>query len=213
MFEKVSGMMFVEQTEQYLSDDVINIIETIVNYHISRSYKDVRNIILGYNPKTRKWRTKYGESVQKKISGTFGQEQIFTHTFLSDANSNGFIKGQGMIFYDDDVYDNTRIYTDDAVKRILDLFFTISKNVIEYRYIIDIIITEWNIKNKVALNRDDVKQDTYGNVHLRPIEVRETAWKEFKNICRHNRVIVKDGLKHAIITFLKDRAEMLDGLE
>lgn len=207
MLEKMSSMMFVEQTEQYLNDDVINIIETMVNHHVSKNYKDVRNIILGYNSKTREWKSKYGESLQKKTFRILEQEQ-FIHTSLSDSNSDKFIKNQGMTFYDDDIYDITRIYTDDVVKRILDLFFTISKNVIEYKHIIDIIITEWNIKNKVVLNRDDIKQDTYGSIHLRPIEVRETAWKEFKSICRYRKVIVRDGFKQAIITFLEDRAEM-----
>lgn len=199
------SMMFVNQC---LDNEIINIIEKMVNYHISGNYNEVRNIILGYNSKTRRWSSKYGENIDKKIN----TESIPVSAFFSGYIPEGFTKNSGMVFFDDEVYDIVKLHADESVKRILEVLFTLSENVIEYRYIIDIIITEWNtenVKNGISLNKINVDPDVCGAYHWHKIEVREGPWKEFKGTCRSRGIMTRDAFKLAILRFLDNRAEML----
>jgi hypothetical protein len=206
---KSDSMIFVDKC---LADDLINVIEKMVNYHVDKNYKDVRNIILGYDSKNGEWRSRYGESLEKKISGP---EQIITYTsppmcsfFL---NTESFTK-QGMIFYEDDIYNNVRFQLDESIKRVLDVMFTLSDRVIEYRYIIDIIITEWNlknIKNSIIPIKVNADPDICGDLYFHQLEVRENVWREFRSISRHKGLMIRDSFKQAVIGFLEDRADML----
>lgn len=206
---KPGSMVFADK---YLADDLISMIEKMVNHHIDKNYKEVRNIIIGYDSKNGEWRSRYGESLDKKISGS---EQIITYTsppvcsfFL---NTESFTK-QGMIFYEDEIYNNVRLQLDESMKRILDIMFTLSDRVIEYRYIIDIIITEWNlknIKNGITPIKVNMDPDICGDLYFHQLEVRESAWREFRSISRLNGLTLRDSFKEAVIGFLEDRAEML----
>jgi hypothetical protein len=206
---KSDSMIFVDEC---LADDLNNVIEKMVNYHIDKNYKEVRNIILGYDSKNGEWRSRYGESLEKKISGS---EQIITYTsppmcsFFLDTES--FTK-QGMIFYEDEIYNNVRFQSDESIKRVLDVMFTLSDRVIEYRYIIDIIITEWNlknIKNSITPIKVNVDPDICGDLYFHQLEVRENAWREFRSISKHEGFMIRDSFKQAVIGFLEDRADML----
>jgi len=203
------SMIFLDE---YLSDDANYIIEQMMDHHISKNYKNVRDIILGYNYKNRRWASKYGESlVKKEIITTESVCAFFPKSSDIDISRDIFIKSGGMIFYDDEIFDNVRIHMDDVVKRILDVLFTISENVIDYKYVTDIIVTEWNIKNTTSLHKNNVPYDIYGELHLRPIEVRESSWKEFKSIVRNKGLMTRDAFKIAAIDFLENRADMLNG--
>lgn len=206
---KPGSMIFVDKC---LADDLINVIEKMVNYHIDKNYKDVRNIIIGYDSKNGEWISRYGESLEKKISGP---EQTITYTSQSVCsfflNTESFTK-QGMIFYEDEIYNNIRLQLDESMKRVLDVMFTLSDRVIEYRYIIDIIITEWNlknIKNSVIPIKINVDPDICGDLYFHQLEVRENAWREFRSISRYKGLMLRDSFKQAVIEFLEDRAEML----
>lgn len=199
-----SPMIFVEH---HLSDNVIDVIETLVNNHISKNYKEVRNIILGYNSKTGKWISKYGENLTKK--GTIKTESSI-HFSLAPIDT--FTKNNSMIFYDDEVYDSATFYADESVRRILDMLFTISEHVIEYARIIDIIITEWgvdNVRNSISLDDIDISYNICGELHYRRLYVRRQAWKKFKNIARRRKLNVRDSFKLAVIGFLENRSIIL----
>lgn len=196
----------MEFVDQYLSDGCANIVEEMVNLHVSKDYENVRNIILGYDSKKGVWISKYGESLVKRGIIMAGRT-IVNRSF--SGSTEDFFKNSGMIFYDDEVSDTIRIYIDDASKRILDVMFTVSKNVIEYRHIIDIIVTEWNMKNAVGLYKNGIDIDICGELHFFPIEVKEDTWKEFKSVAKHKGLTVRDSFKLAIINFLENRAEIL----
>jgi len=164
-----------------------------MDHHILRNYKDVRNMILGYDSKRGIWISKYGESLARK--------EIIPNKV--------FVKG-GMTFYEDEVFDRIRINMDDVVKRVLDVLFTISKYVIDYKYITDMIVTEWNSKNTTLLDKTNVPYDIYGEIHLYPIDIRENSWREFKSISRQKGLMVRDAFKIATIDFLRNRACILD---
>lgn len=207
--KKSGSMIFVDKC---LADDLINVIEKMVNYHIAKNYKEVRNIILGYDSKNGKWLSKYGESLEKKISGS---EQIITYTSPSICsfflNTERFEK-QGMIFYQDEIYNNVRLQLDESIKRVLEVMFTHSDRVIEYRYIIDLIITEWNLKNiKDSITPIKIKTDPdiCGDLYFHQLEVRESAWREFRSISRYKGLMIRDAFKQAVIGFLEYRSEML----
>lgn len=207
--DKQSSMMFVDKC---LDDDLVNVIEKMVNHHIDKNYKEVRNIILGYDSKNEEWRSRYGEILERKLSGT---DQIVTYVSPSTCsffmNTENFAK-QGMIFYEDDIYNNVRFHMDESIKRVLEVLFTISDRVIEYRHIIDIIITEWNLKNirnSISPNKINTDPDICGDLYFHQLEVRENAWKELRNISRHKGLIIRDAFKQAVVGFLEDRAEML----
>ena len=201
-------MVFIDK---YLTDDLNNVIEKMVNYHIEKNYKEVRNIIIGYDSKNKEWRSRYGENLEKRI---FGPEQ--TISYISSVcsfflNTENFAK-QGMIFYEDEIYNNVRLQLDENIKRILDVMFTISDRVIDYRYIIDMIITEWNLKNiKNSIPPINIQTDPEicGDLYFHQLEVRESAWREFRSISRFEGLMVRDAFKLAVIGFLEDRAEML----
>ncbi len=198
--------------DKCMGDDANYIIEIMMNYHISKNYKGVRDIILGYDSKANEWISSYGESISKRFGGPTG----FIHSSSSAspnicAHKDIFIKGEGMTFYDDDIFSIARIHMDTVVKRILDALFTISENVIDYKYITDIIVTEWNIKNMTSIYRNNTSYDTYGELHLRSVEVREKSWKEFKGVVRNNGLMIRDAFKIATIDFLENRANMLNG--
>ena len=208
---KSDSMIFVDKC---LDDDIINVIEKMVNHHIDKNYKELRDIIIGYDSKNGEWRSRYGESLEKKISGP---DQIITYTsppvcsfFL---NTESFTK-QGMIFYEDEIYNNVRLQLDESMKRVLDIMFTLSDRVIEYRHIIDIIITEWNLKNiknsitPIKINADP-DPDICGDLYFHQLEVRENAWREFRSISRHKGLILRDSFKQAVIGFLEDRVDMI----
>lgn len=186
-----------------LSDNANYIIEVMMNHHVSKNYKDVRNIILGYNSKTGKWASKYGENLARR-------DITKIESMCSFFSTDSFIKSKGMIFYDDEIFDSVRIHTDDIIKRVLDVLFTISENVIDYKYVTDIIVTEWNIKNTTSLYNDSMSYNIYGELHFRPIEVRENSWKEFKSVVKHKGLVIRDAFKIATIDFLENRADMLN---
>lgn len=210
--KKSSGSMIF--LDEYLSDDANYIIEEMMNYHISKNYKNVRDIILGYNYKTRRWASKYGENLaRKEITNIESVCSFFPRSSPSniEISKDVFIKSGGMIFYEDEIFDNIRIHMDDVVKRILDVLFTISENVIDYKYVTDIIVTEWNIRNTTSLHKNNIPYDIHGELHLRPIEVRENSWKEFKSIVRNKGLMTRDAFKIAAIDFLENRADVLNG--
>jgi hypothetical protein len=207
--QKPESMRFVDKC---LDDDLIDTIEKMLNHHIDKNYKEVRNIILGYDSKNKEWKSRYGEILEKKLSGT---DQIITYTSPSIypmfMNTENFTK-QGMIFYDDDIYNNVRFHMDESIKRVLEVLFTISDRVIEYRHIIDIIITEWNLKNvrnSISPNKINTDPDICGDLYFYQLEVRENAWKELRSISRHKGLMIRDAFKYAVIGFLENRAEML----
>lgn len=207
--QKPESMIFVDKC---LDDDLIDTIEKMVNYHIDKNYREVRNIILGYDSKNNGWKSKYGEILEKKLSST---DQIITYTSTTICsfflNTENFTK-QGMIFYEDEIYNNVRFHTDESIKRVLEVLFTISDRVIEYRHIIDIIITEWNLKNvrnSISPNKINTDPDICGNLYFHQLEVRENAWKELRSISRHKGLMIRDAFKQAVIDFLEDRADML----
>lgn len=200
-FEEKSGMIF---TDQWLDDDIIQTLETIVNYHVTRNYKEVRNIIFGYDSKSSMWISKYGKGLDKKLSNPIDNSP-------PSPNTENFTK-QGMTFYEDEIYTNIRFHVDESIKRILDLMFTYSDKVVEYRHIIDIIISEWNlrnIKNSIIPTEVNINSEICGNLFFYQLEVRENAWKELRSISRHKGLMIRDTFKHAVIGFLENRAEML----
>jgi len=206
---KPGSMIFVDKC---LADDLINVIEKMVNYHIDKNYKEIRNIILGYDSKNGEWLSRYGESLEKKISGP---EQTITYTSPSVCsfflNTESFTK-QGMIFYEDEIYNNIRLQLDESMKRVLEVMFTLSDRVIEYRHIIDLIITEWNlknIKNSISPIKINADPDICGDLYFHQLEVRENAWREFRSISRYKGLILRDSFKQAVIGFLEDRVDML----
>ena len=205
---KQDPMIFVDKC---LADDLINVIEKMINYHIGGHYKEVRNIIIGYDSKNGEWKSRYGEGLEKKMTGS---EQTISYTssvctlFL---NTESFTK-QGMIFYEDEIYNNIRLQLDESMKRVLEVMFTLSDRVIEYRHIIDIIITEWNLKNitgSITPIKTKVDPDICGDLYFHQLEVRDNAWREFRSISKHKGLTIRDAFKQAVTGFLENRAEML----
>lgn len=210
-------MQFVDKC---LSDDAIYIIENMVENHISGNYQYVRNVILGYDSKNDIWKSKYGEYIAKRHVSDMKPPtapQIYvlrSRRMIKDEKADIFTKNNGMTFYDDDVYESIRIYTDDSVKRVLEVLFTLSKNVIEYRYIIDIIITDWNvdnIKDMISLNRTYTDPGICGDLHYCTLDISKGSWEDLKKITRYRGLTIRDAFKDAVITFLEGRSNMLKG--
>lgn len=199
-------MIFLDEC---LSEDANRVIEMMMNHHVARNYKSVRDIILGYDSKTKIWISKYGESLANRFDNVAGSTYSSTRSFDTSIYKDTFIKSGGMIFYDDEVFDSVRVHTDDVIKRILDSLFTISKNVIDYKYITDIIVTEWNIKNVTSVYNNNISYDIDGELHFRSIDIRESSWREFKSIIRNLRLTARDAFKVATTDFLENRADML----
>lgn len=217
-------MQFVDRC---LSDSAIYTIENMVENHISGNYQNVRNIILGYNSKDDIWESKYGEYISKRYvlemkplttlpvyvrrNCTNGKHDT-NDKISNNKKIESFSKNNGMTFYDDDVYNNIRIYMDDSVIRVLEVLFTLSKGVIEYRDIVDIIITEWDVNNVVDvlyLNKSYTDPGICGNLHYYQLEVRETPWEDLKKITRRRDLTIRDAFKDAVIAFLENRAEII----
>ena len=203
-----------------LSDDAIYTIEYVVDSHISGNYQDVRNIILGYDSKNDTWESKYGEYIAKRHMSnieppTTSPTYVLRNEKVSkNKNTDTFTKRNGMTFYDDEIYENVRIYMDDSVKRVLEVLFTHSKNVIEYRYIADIIVTEWdtnNVKEAISLNKAYIDPGICGNLHYHTLEVRKSSWEDLKKIARDRGLAIRDAFKDAVIIFLESRANMIRG--
>ncbi len=200
-FEEKNGMIFADQ---WLDDDIVQILESIVDNHVTRNYKEVRNIIFGYDSKNNVWISKYGKGLDKKLSN-------YVDNSIPSPNTENFIK-PGMTFYEDESYNNIRFHVDENIKRILDLLFTYSDKVVEYRHIIDIIISEWNlknIKNNIIPIDINTNSELSGNLYFYQLEVREGAWKELRSISKYNGLMLRDAFKQAVIGFLENRAEML----
>jgi hypothetical protein len=221
-------MQFVDKC---LSDSAVYTIENMVTNHISGNYQDVRNIILGYNSKNNIWESKYGEYIAKRyildmkpfttlpVYILRSKQKIKDEKKAKDESSKdkkieNFSKNDGMIFYDDEVYDNIRIYMDDSIIRVLEVLFTLSKSVIEYRDIVDIIITEWNTNNVtdvLSLNGSYTNPGICGSLHYYQLEVRKNPWEDLKKITRHKGLTIRDAFKDAVIAFLENRSEMIKG--
>lgn len=216
-------MQFVDKC---LSEDAICTIENIVENHISGNYQNVRNIILGYDSKNGIWTSKYGEYMAKRhiydieppiIPKIYllRNKNTIKNTIKEERYADTFINNNGMLFYDDEIYEYIRINIDDSVKRVLEVLFTHSKNVIEYRDIIDIIITEWNVNNvrdTISLNRSYTDHGIFGDLHYLKLEVRKSPWEDFKRITRLRGLAIRDAFKDAVITFLEDRINMINGI-
>lgn len=212
----MTSMQFVDRC---LSEDAICTIENMVENHISGNYQCVKDIILGYDSKNDTWKSKYGEYMSKRnVSNieppTMPQVYILRskNTTKDGKSTETFTKNNGMSFYDDEVYEYTRIYMDDSVKRVLEVLFTVSKNVIEYRDIVDIIITEWNVKNvrdTISLNGTRMDPGICGDLHYYKLEVRKSPWEDFKKITRHKGLTIRDAFKDSVITFLEGRTNII----
>ena len=209
-------MQFLDK--RCLSDDAIYTIENMVKNHISGNYQYVRNVILGYDSKSNTWQSKYGEYIERKhVSDIKPPKTLPMYILRNETDSNDnkietFSKNNGMTFYDDEVYDNVRIYMDDSVKRVLEVLFTLSKNVIEYKHIIDIIVTEWdanNVKDTMSLSRSYTDPGICGDLHYQKVEVRKGPWDDLKKITRHRKLSIRDAFKDAVVTFLESRANMI----
>lgn len=207
--------------DKCLSEDAIYTIESMVENHISGNYQDVRNAILGYDSKNDIWTSRYGEYIAKRNvpniePPTIPQTYILRNknTIKDEKPAETFTKNNGMSFYDGEVYEYVRIYMDDSVKRVLEVLFTHSKNVIEYRDIIDIIITEWNVNNvgdSISLNGTHIDPGICGNLHYHKVEVRKSPWEDFKKIARHKGSTIRDAFKDSVITFLENRTNIVNG--
>jgi hypothetical protein len=210
-------MQFVDKC---LSDSAIYTIENMVENHISGNYQNVRDVILGYDSKCDIWKSKYGEYISKRNMFNIDpptKPQIYVlrnrNTAKDEKSADTFIKNNGMSFYDDEVYEYIRIYMDDSVKRVLEVLFTLSKNVIEYRDIVDIIITEWNVNNirdTISLNGIYTDLGICGNLHYYKLEVRKNPWEDFKRVTRHRGLTIRDAFKDAVITFLEGRNNIIN---
>lgn len=197
-------MMFVDR---YFSDDAILVLESLVNLHISRNFQAVKDIIFGYNSKDNQWNSIYGESLAKQ---DYIIERFATQIILN--KNQEFLKNEGMAFYIDDIHEKVRIYVDDSIKRILDLLFTISKDTIEYKYIIDIIINEWISENAVEAvvpYRLDVDPEMCGSLHYYTFDVSTDSWNKLKKISKARGLKVGHCFKRAVINFLDNRADMI----
>jgi hypothetical protein len=208
-------MQFVDKC---LSDSAIYTIEKMVDSHISGNYQDVKNIIFGYDSKNNTWKSKYGEYISKRNMSNIEPPtapQVYvlrSRTAVKDKKpAETFTNNNGMSFYDGEVYEYIRIYMDDSVKRVLEVLFTLSENVIEYRDIIDIIVTEWNVNNI----RDSISPiGTYidpgicGDLHYYKLEIRKSPWTDFKKVARHRGLSIRDAFKDAVIAFLEGRSSM-----
>lgn len=204
-------MQFVDKC---LSDSAICTIENMVENHISGNYQNVRNVILGYDSKNDIWKSRYGEYISKRNVSNIEPQQIYTlrKKTKEEKFAETFTKNSGMSFYDDEVYEYIRIYMDDSVKRVLEVLFTLSKNVIEYRDIVDIVITEWNVNNvrdTISLNGTYADLGICGNLHYYKLEVRKNPWEDFKRITRHRGLTIRDAFKDAVIAFLEGRTGII----
>lgn len=209
------SMQFVDKC---LSEDAIYTIENMVKNHISGNYQDVRNTILGYNSKNDKWESEYGEYLAKRykydIDPPITSHQICGVKKISNIRNkkvDAFTKNNGMTFYEDDVYEYIRIYTDESIKRVLEVLFTLSKNVIEYRDIVDIIITEWNVNNikDLSIDRPYIDHGICGDLHYYKLEVRKNSWADLKKITRYRGLNIRNTFKDAVIIFLESRSDIL----
>lgn len=197
-------MIFVDQ---YLSDGAVLVLERLVNLHISRDFQAVKNIIFGYNSKGEQWNSIYGKSLARQdyIVEKFATQVTFN-------KNQEFLKEEGMAFYIDDIHEKVRIYVDDSIKRILDLLFTISKDTIEYKYIIDIIVNEWISENAVETimpHRLDIDPEMHGSLHYYMFEVRVSSWDKLKKICKTRGLKVGHCFKQAVINFLENRSDIV----
>ena len=198
--ENLNRMIFVDQ---YIDDSIIHLMEVMTNHHILGNYQEVRNIILGYDSKRNIWISKYGEYLSK--INLDGDKLVNEHP----VNKQSFEK-KGMAFYDGEIYENVKILMDESVKRVLHILFTLSKNVIEYRQIIDIIVTEWNRNNvKNNLTEANINPDICGSLRLHGIEIKEDSWKNLKRISKSKGLSVSNTFKQAVVEFLEHRADML----
>ncbi len=213
-------MQFVDKC---LSDDAIYTIENMVKFHISGNYDNVRNTILGYDSKNDIWKSSYGEYISKRYisnirSPTESPLYIIHNRDNKDRNNINkkpidiFRTNNGMTFYEDEIYEYVRIYIDDSIKRVLEVLFTISKNVIDYRHIIDTIITEWNVNNiinTISLHSTYADHGICGSLHYHKLEINQSSWSDLKKITKHRGLTIRDAFKDAIIIFLENRAEIL----
>lgn len=193
-------MIFINEC---LSDDAISTIGYMVNHHGAKNFKEVRDLILGYDQKNKSFKTLYGEKLSKMGTALITREKRVKDT--------EYFNKSGMIFYDGDIYENPNLRIDESCRRVLDVLFTISKNVIDYKYIIDTIIVEWNeqnIKDSLLLN-NVMSPGICGDLHWRQLEVRQNSWKSLKKIARQRGLSIRDAFKLAIIKFLEDRSDMI----
>jgi hypothetical protein len=208
----MTSMQFMDKG---LSDNAINTIENIVENHISGNYQNIRNMILGYDSKNDIWKSKYGEYIAKRHMYNINPPTTSLHAHIPQTKNekiDTFTNNDGMTFYDDEVYEYIRIYTDDSIKRVLEVLFTHSKNVIEYRDIIDIIITEWNVNNvrdTISSYSPCIDHGICGNLHYYKLEVRKHPWEDLKKIIKYRGLTIREAFKDAVITFLENRSEIL----
>lgn len=204
VIEKPDEMTFVDQ---YISDGAILVLETLMSLHISRNFQVVKDIIFGYDSEYNQWKSRYGESLAKQ---DYIVEKFAIQIIIS--KDQEFLKDEGMAFYVDDIHEKVRIYVDDSIKKILDLLFTLSKDTVEYKYIIDIIINEWigdNTKEVIMPYRSDMGLEMYGSLHYYMFDVRANSWDKLKRISKMKGLKVGHCFKRAVINFLENRADIV----
>jgi len=152
------------------------------------------------------------DKLHKQIHCRVSNKRIFFVLNQRNNKNQEFLKNEGMAFYIDDIHEKVRIYVDDGIKRILDLLFTISKDTVEYKYIIDIIVNEWisnNVVGAIMPYRLDIDPEMYGSLHYYTFDVRTDSWNKLKKISKARGLKVGHCFKRAVINFLDNRADMI----
>lgn len=180
-------MKFVNDNDNINSVDFTYTIQNLITLYFNRDYESLCNILnLEYNPKYK----------QEKEAERVLEEERESYKY----------KDKGMSFSsDNNEQTSVRVYVDEEAKFLLNSLLMITSNSIDEKNLIDSIIQYWisNV-NVIGRLKSNNIPPTVGKEAFVSLKVSKQRWNDLILACNNKCIIVKDGLKMALVCYLNE---------
>lgn len=212
-------MTFVDGV--YKESIIRDTIAIMIDLDACNKTESLKKIIFGFNHNDNTYGNRYYTRAhdihnKNKNSSMFIANKITSHmTKIRTADNNiPSSNSRKMSFYKDDTYKKVRIYTNEYVIHILDVLSIISIDIVDFKYIVDMIVYEWidSIAKDTFINTNSgIISCTADNICLSGkyqyhwLPIMEKLWEKMKYISRTKGLKISDAFTYAVITFIDSR--------
>ena len=220
------GMTFFDSA--YNESIVKHVISVIIDLDACKDVDNLRNIIFCYDPNNDTYGSQHGMDLRKscrvKNSSTFADNKVTSYmTEVSPGDKRtGLNISNKMSFFKEESHSKVRVYIDEYMVHVLDILFIVSTDIVNFRYIIDMMINEWmdDISKRIVINTNNhngnsMKHAVYGykKCSYYWFPVNECIWDKLKYVSRTKGLKVSDAFIQAIIMFINKRYEVVKHIE
>lgn len=220
------GMTFFDSA--YNESIVKHVVSVMIDLDARKDIDNLRNVIFCYNPNNDTYGSQHGMDLRKscraKNSSAFADNKVTSYmTEVSSRDERTDLNASDkMSFFKEESHSKVRVYIDEYMVHVLDILFIVSTDIVDFRYIIDMMISEWmdDISKHIVIsannhNSNGMKYAVYGykkcNYYWFP--VNGNIWDKLKYVSRTKGLKVSDAFVQAIVMFINKRYEVVKNIE